>query len=83
MKFKGFYQTFLLELQSNDLNGTLNLNLCKMGENLYLILANSLAGIRPNYRPNIRPVVAEYSVSADTNFSCIGRTLRCSIGALL
>ena len=31
--------------------------------------------IRPNYRPNIRPFLAEYSVSADTSFSCIGRSL--------
>ena len=31
--------------------------------------------IRPNYRPNIRPFLAEYSVSADTNFTCIGRSL--------
>ena len=34
--------------------------------------------IRPNYRPNIRPFLAEYSVSADTSFSCIGRSLEFS-----
>ena len=31
--------------------------------------------IRPNYRPNIRPFLAEYSVSADTSFTRIGRSL--------
>ena len=31
--------------------------------------------IRPNIRPNIRSETAEYSVSADTNFSPIGRSL--------
>ena len=31
--------------------------------------------IRPNYRPNIRPFLAEYSVSADTTFCPIGRSL--------
>ena len=30
---------------------------------------------RPNIRPNIRPNPAEYSVSADTTFGCIGRSL--------
>ena len=31
--------------------------------------------IRPNIRPNIRRNLAEYSVSADTNFRPIGRSL--------
>ena len=31
--------------------------------------------IRPNIRPNIRLDVAEYSVSADTTFRPIGRSL--------
>jgi len=34
-----------------------------------------MVDIRPNYRPNIRPFLAEYSVSADTTFYCIGRSL--------
>ena len=46
-----------------------------MGANLGHILVAYLGTIRPNYRPNIRPNAAEYSVSADTSFICIGRTL--------
>ena len=37
--------------------------------------ANLRASIRPNIRPNIRSNSAEYSVSADTNFYRIGRSL--------
>ena len=36
----------------------------------------SREGIRPNIRPNIRSIPAEYSVSADTSFTPIGRSLK-------
>ena len=42
-----------------------------MGINLAPIWANYQGIIRPN----IRPIPAEHSVSADTNFYCIGRSL--------
>ena len=47
-----------------------------MGANLGHILVAYLGTIRPNYRPNIRPKAAEYSVSADTSFTPIGRSLK-------
>ena len=40
-----------------------------------LFWPNFKVGIRPNIRPNIRRNLAEYSVSADTNFRPIGRSL--------
>ena len=38
-------------------------------------LSDFYGNYRPNIRPNIRPDSAEYSVSADTSFYCIGRSL--------
>ena len=40
-----------------------------------IFLYDYYCNYRPNIRPNIRPSSAEYSVSADTNFFCIGRSL--------
>ena len=39
------------------------------------MLPNYYINYRPNIRPNIRSNCAEYSVSADTNFGRIGRSL--------
>ena len=44
-------------------------------EKTLLFLGTLKVDIRPNYRPNIRPFLAEYSVSADTTFCTIGRSL--------
>ena len=51
-------------------------------EKTLLFLGTLKVDIRPNYRPNIRPFLAEYSVSADTTFCTIGRSLIGTIGTM-
>ena len=41
-----------------------------------IFLSDYYCNYRPNIRPNIRPDPTEYSVSADTNFEAIGRSLK-------
>ena len=45
--------------------------------NFLLVLHKYYVHYRPNIRPNYSVKLAEYSVSADTTFCCIGRTLVC------